>query len=106
MAIEQKFSDLINADIDGEISAAEKLELQAYLDESAEGRALYDELASLCTTLEGVEQEEPPTFMRHIIMNSVPPTRAKEESRVSCKSCLPRLHLSTRQHSPPVWYWR
>ncbi len=80
MAIEQKFSDLINADIDGEISDAEKVELQAFLNENAEGRALHDELASLCTTLERVEQEEPPTFMRHIIMNSVPPTRPAEKS--------------------------
>ncbi|MGB5628689.1 MAG: hypothetical protein WBM57_04935 [Woeseiaceae bacterium] len=80
MAIEQKFSDLINADLDGEISAAEKNELQAFLDENAEGQALYDELASLCTALEGVEQEEPPPYMRHIIMNSVPPTRPADES--------------------------
>jgi len=80
MAIEQKFTDLINADIDGEVSDAEKIELQAFLDENAEGRALHDELASLCTALEGVEQEEPPPYMRHIIMNSVPPARGKEES--------------------------
>ena len=80
MATEQKYADLINADIDGEISDAERIELQAYLDESPEGQALHDELAALCTTLDGVEQEEPPTFMRHIIMNSVPPTRDTEDS--------------------------
>lgn len=79
MAIEQKFSDLIHADIDGEISATEKIELQTFLDEDTEGRALHDELASLCTTLDHVEQEEPPTFMRHIIMNSVSPTRVAEK---------------------------
>ena len=80
MAIEQKLTDLINADIDGEISDAQKIELQAFLGENAEGRALHDELASLCTTLDGVDQEEPPTFMRHIIMNSVPPARGTEDS--------------------------
>jgi hypothetical protein len=80
MAIEQKFSDLINADLDGEISDAEKSELQACLDENAEARALHAELASLCTTLESVEQEEPPPYMRHIIMNSVTPTRPAGES--------------------------
>jgi len=80
MTIEHKFTDLINAEIDGEISDAEQLELQAYLDDNPEGQALHDELASLCTTLNGVEQEEPPTFMRHIIMNSVPPTRTTEDS--------------------------
>ena len=81
MAIEQKYTDLINAGIDGVISDAEMSELQAFLDENAEGRALYEELASLCTTLDGVEQEEPPIYMRHIIMNSVSPTPAPGESR-------------------------
>jgi hypothetical protein len=80
MAIEQKFADLINADIDGEISDAEKAELQAFLSDSAAGRALHDELASLCGTLDGVELEAPPAYMRHVIMNSVPPTRNKDAS--------------------------
>ncbi len=80
MAIEQTFTDLINADIDGEISVEEKAELQAFLGENAEGRALHDELASLCGTLDSVEQEEPPPYMRHIIMNSVPPVRGADES--------------------------
>lgn len=80
MAIEQKFSDLINADIDGEISDAEKIELQAFLDEDAEARALHDELASVCATLDHVEQEEPPAYLRHIIMNAVPPTRPADSS--------------------------
>ena len=80
MAIEQKFTDLINADIDGETSEAEKVELQAFLSDNAEGRALHDELAALRDTLDGIEQQTPPPHMRHIIMNSVPPTRNKEES--------------------------
>jgi len=80
MAIEQKYNDLINADIDGEISAADKAELQAFLDQSAEGRALHEQLAALCVTLQATPQEDPPPYMRHIIMNSVPPTRTVEES--------------------------
>lgn len=80
MAIEQKFTDLINADIDGDISEAEKAELQAFLSDNADGRALRDELAALSDALDGVEQEAPPPYMRHIIMNSVPPTQGKEES--------------------------
>lgn len=80
MAIEQKFTDLINADIDGEISDAEKAELQAFLSDNAAGRELHRELVSLCGTLDSVEQEDPPPYMRHIIMNSVPPSRNEEES--------------------------
>ena len=44
MTIEQKYIDLINADIDGEISDASKSELQAFLDENDEGRALLRKL--------------------------------------------------------------
>ena len=80
MTIEQKYTDLINADIDGEISTAEKAELQAFLDENAVGRALHDELSSMCATLNAVESEDPPPHMRHVIMNSVQPTRKEKES--------------------------
>lgn len=79
MAIEQKYTDLINADIDGEIGAAEKAELQAFLDESADGRALHAQLSSLCDTLASVEEEAPPVHLRHVIMNAIPPTRAPEK---------------------------
>lgn len=71
MAIEQKYQDLINADIDGEISAEEKAELQAFLADSAEGHALHDRLTSLCTALDNVEEETPPVHLRHVIMNSI-----------------------------------
>ena len=80
MAIEQKFTDLINAAIDGEISAEEKAELEAFLDSSADGRALQDELSSLSATLDSLEQEAPPVHLRHVIMNSIPPTRKPAES--------------------------
>ncbi len=80
MASEQKSSDRVNADIDGVISDEEKIELQSFLSENAEGRALHDELSSLCSTLDSVEQEDPPPYMRPIIMNSVPPTRPADSS--------------------------
>ena len=80
MAIEQKYQDLINADIDGEISAEEKTELQAFLAGSAEGRALHDELASLCASLDSVEEETPPVHLRHVIMNSIPQPPAPKSS--------------------------
>ncbi len=71
MAIEQKFEDLINADIDGEISAADKADLEAFLSQSAEGRALHEELSKLCSSLNAVDAEEPPPHLRHVIMNAV-----------------------------------
>jgi len=80
MTPEQKYADLINADIDGEISASEKAELQAFLDESAEGQALHDDLSSVCATLDAVESEQPSPHVRHVIMNSVKPTREPKKS--------------------------
>lgn len=71
MAIDQKYKDLINADVDGEISDSDSAELQAYLAQSAEGSALHQELSSFCSALDAVESVEPPPHLRHVIMNSV-----------------------------------
>lgn len=80
MAIEQKYTDLINAAMDGEISADEQAVLDAFLANSAEGRALQEKLGSLCGTLDGLDAEEPPGHLRNVIMNAIPPTREPEPS--------------------------
>lgn len=80
MAIEQKYTDLINAALDGETSAEEQAELEAFLAGSDEGRALHAELAALCNTLDEIDQEKPPAHLRHVIMNSVPPTQKPDAS--------------------------
>jgi len=71
MTIDRNYIDLINADIDGEISAGDKADLEAFLSESAEARALHDALSGLCTSLDAVAAEDPPRHLRHVIMNSV-----------------------------------
>lgn len=80
MAIERKYTELINADIDGELSAAENAELQAYLAQNDEAQALHRELSSLSSTLEAAEPLDPPSHLRHAIMGSLPPIRTKAES--------------------------
>jgi hypothetical protein len=80
MTVEQKYRDLINADIDGEIGAEEQAELQAFLADSAEGRALHDELSSLCGALDALDEEAPPLHLRHVIMNSIPKPPARTSS--------------------------
>lgn len=80
MAIDQKYQDLINADIDGEITAAESGELRVFLEESAEGRELHRELAAMFSTLENVEPEDPPPHLRHVIMSSVKPASVTPET--------------------------
>ena len=72
MAIEQKYQDLINADIDGEISTEDRTELQAFLADSAAGRALHDQLSAVCHALDSGDEESPPVHLRQIIMNSIP----------------------------------
>lgn len=81
MAILQKHLDLINADIDGEIGDKDQAGLQAFLAESAEGRALHEELAALCSTLDRVDTVDPPPHMRHVIMNALKPIGAIPQSR-------------------------
>lgn len=80
MTIEQKFINLINADVDGALDDIEKAELQVFLEQSAEGRALHNELSSLCTALDSVELMEPPPHMRHVIMGRVKPAQSSSRS--------------------------
>ena len=72
MAIDQRYFELIQADIDGEIDEGEKSELDAFLAESEEGRAVYEELEALCRSLDGIEIMEPPAHIRHVLMNVAP----------------------------------
>jgi len=80
MTIDDKNIDLINADIDGEISDADKSALQTFLNESDEGRALHAELSTLRDSIESIESVSPPPHLRHVIMNSVKPTPSKTEA--------------------------
>jgi hypothetical protein len=80
MAIDEKYTDLINADIDGELSDADKAKLQTFLAGNAEARTLYEDLSALCSVLESVEDEEPPQHMRYVIMNAVKPLSAQAAS--------------------------
>jgi hypothetical protein len=72
MTIDERFGDLIQADIDGEISAADKSDLEAFLASNEEGRAFYDELRAVSSSLDAMEQVEPPAYLRHVILGAVP----------------------------------
>lgn len=80
MAIDEKYTALINADIDGDIPADEQAELAAFLAESEAGQALQAELRDLCSTLDGEEMLDPPPHMKHVVMNSLPKAPAETES--------------------------
>ena len=72
MTIDTKYFELIQADIDGEIDDAGKTELENFLADSEEGRAVYEELETLCRSLDGLPTVEPPAHLRHVLLNQAP----------------------------------
>ena len=80
MAIDEKYRELINADIDGEIQPDEKAELEAFLAKSEAGRALQKELRELCATLDADDLLDAPQQIRHGVMNSISKPRPEAES--------------------------
>ena len=81
MTIDRKYFELIQAEIDGEIDAAGKKELEAFLAESEEGRVVYSELEALCKSLDGLEELDAPPHLRHVVMNMAPITSAPRSER-------------------------
>ncbi len=97
MTIDERYLELINADIDGEIQPAEKAELEAFLAENAAGRALHEELQSLCSTLDAEKLLEPPTHLKHVVMNSLPKSASNAETPGDWRSLfsIPALRYAT-----------
>lgn len=76
MAIDPRYIELIHADIDGEIDAAGKAELDAFLAENPEGRAAHEGMVALSRSLEEIPELDPPAHLKHVIMNMAPPAKA------------------------------
>ena len=72
MTIENRYFELIQADIDDEIDAAGKAELENFLAENEEGRAVYEELESLCRSLDDIRPADPPPHLRQILLDQAP----------------------------------
>jgi hypothetical protein len=66
--IDEKYIELIQADVDGELPDVRRAELAAYLLANPEARALRDELKQLCTVLDEIPQEDPPPGLRDSIL--------------------------------------
>jgi len=80
MSIEPKYVEMIHAAVDGELSPDDAPRLDAYLAESAEGRALRDELQALCNHLGELEPLQPPHGLRETIMRRLPAPRRREQA--------------------------
>lgn len=83
MTIAQHIVDLINANIDGEISAVDKRELEAILAIDREAQALNSELSMLCEVMDSAEAVTPPTYLKHTILEMTGPKRSRSKSPVS-----------------------
>ena len=81
MTIDPKLFELIQADIDGEIDAAGKAELENFLAESEEGRAAYEQLEAICRSLDGMPSIDPPPHLKHVLLNQAPVKAAPRPAR-------------------------
>jgi hypothetical protein len=81
--IDAKYLAWIHADQDGELSGAERAELNRYVLANPEARVVRDELARLCRALDAVEQDDPPAGFRDALMAALPsaPARCDEPRR-------------------------
>ena len=77
---------LIHAEIDGELDDRQRAELARCLQAEPDTRALRASLGRLCTTLDGIEQVEPPPGLRASILAALPqaaPARASMPGRLA-----------------------
>lgn len=73
--LEERTLNLINADVDGELTSAEKQELDSILESSAEARAMRAELLKLSNILESVPEQTPPPDLSGRILGQLAPAR-------------------------------
>ncbi len=66
--------NLINADVDGELTPAESQELDAILESSAEARAMRSELVKLSNILNSTPELSPPPGLSKSVLDSLAPS--------------------------------
>jgi hypothetical protein len=70
--IDEKYLELIQADVDGELPDQDRAELSRFMLANPDAHAVRDELRRLCSTLDRVRQVEPPPELRASILAAVP----------------------------------
>lgn len=83
MAIEAKYVELMNADLDGEISDAERVDLAEHLESNPEAAAMQAELAELCGALDEMGQMDPPPHLKYTILDSLQNPKKTARTRSS-----------------------
>jgi hypothetical protein len=70
--IEERYIELIQADVDGELAERDRAELSRYLLASPEARALRDDLRRVCGALGELASVEPPPGLKGAILAAAP----------------------------------
>ena len=79
--LKERTLHLINADIDGELTADERADLDVILESSSEARAMRAELLRLSNLLDGQPEQLPPVDLAQQILNKLaPPPRTSNFS--------------------------
>jgi hypothetical protein len=83
MVIEPKYVELMHAELDGEISDAERIDLAEYLEANPKAQTMRAELADLCGALDELAPMDPPPHLKYAILDSLQKSRSTRESRKS-----------------------
>jgi len=91
--LEERIIQMINADLDGELGQAEKQELDAILESSAEARSMRAELLKLTNLLDSVPEVAPPLALSEQILNKLAST--PDKSAFSLAGLFPSFQPAT-----------
>jgi hypothetical protein len=81
--IDEKYLELVNKEIDGEITPKEKERLEKYIEENPELKQLYIDMIKTSDLLDEVEEMEPSINLKKSIINSLDPNLHKKAEKES-----------------------
>jgi len=81
--LNDKYTELINREIDGLNSLRESAQLKEYLAADPAAQQFYDEMRATASLLQEVKAVEPPAHLQHVIMNRLPVNRYGASAQTS-----------------------
>lgn len=100
--MDDRFIDLINRELDGDLSDSEIKRLKGYLSQDSEGAELRENLRKLSLILGAVPPQEPPAYLKHRIMEAV--CAVKKQSAPNRSIVGEILSVFRVRFSPPLAY--
>jgi hypothetical protein len=73
--IDEKYLELIHAEIDGEISASDSELLQQHLESNLDSKAFFEDMKKISNFFDEADSREPPPQLRADILRSIPKPR-------------------------------